>query len=228
MKMGMRSSWLQEEHAINTSMLDAAIARHIFMEYGRRFAEASVIDEQEDILFLVFPEIKKERVPIGRVNLRPYVNRHREEWQNNCKVVTVPFLGDPSILAQQSWKNPLARIFSGMPNVRPELNADLYAASSTQGVVEGVARVIVEQANLGTLKPGEILVTVCTNALWTPIFSIISGLVTDAGGSLSHALIVARENGVPAVIGTLEATHKIKTGDRIRIDADNGCVYILS
>jgi pyruvate,water dikinase len=140
----------------------------------------------------------------------------------------VPFIGDLSILAQWSWKNPLARIFSGIPNVRPELNADLYAASSTQGIVEGTARVIIEQADLGALKPGEILVTVCTNALWTPIFSIIAGLVTDAGGSLSHALIVARENGVPAVIGTLEATQKIKTGDRIKIDADNGCVYILS
>jgi pyruvate,water dikinase len=227
MEMGMRSSWLQEEHAINSSMLDAAIARHIFMEYGRRFAETGVIDRQEDILFLVLPEIKKEIVPSGSVNLCSYVNRHREEWQNNCKAVTVPFIGDLSILAQWSWKNPLARIFSGIPNVRPELNADLYAASSTQGIVEGVARVIIEQADLGALKPGEILVTVCTNALWTPIFSIIAGLVTDAGGSLSHALIVARENGVPAVIGTLEATQKIKTGDRIKIDADNGCVYIL-
>jgi pyruvate,water dikinase len=228
MEMGMRSGWLQEEHAINTSMLDAAIARHIFMEYGRRFAETGAIDDQEDVLFLVLPEIKKGIVPIGSVNLRPYVDRHRQEWQNNCKVATVPFQGDPSILAQWAWKNPLARIFSGMPNVRPELNADLYAASSTQGVVEGTARVIIEQADLGELKSGEILVTVCTNALWTPIFSIIAGLVTDAGGSLAHALIVARENGVPAVIGTLEGTQKIKTGDRIKIDADNGCVYILS
>jgi phosphoenolpyruvate-protein kinase (PTS system EI component) len=64
--------------------------------------------------------------------------------------------------------------------------------------------------------------------LWTPIFSIVSGLVTDVGASLSHAVIVARENGVPAVVGTHEATCKIKTGDRIRVDADKGCVYILS
>jgi pyruvate,water dikinase len=227
MKMGMKSSWLQEEHAVDTAMLDAAIARHIFMEFGRRFAKAGVIDKQEDIFFLVLPEIKKESIPPGGVNLRPYVNRHREEWQNNCKVETALFLGDPSILAQQSWKDPLARIFSGMPNVRPELKADLYGASSTRGVVEGVAHVIIEQADLGKLKPGDILVTMCTNALWTPAFSVISGLVTDVGGSLSHAIIVARENGVPAVVGTHEATHKIKTGVRIRVDADQGCVYIL-
>jgi pyruvate,water dikinase len=228
MQMGMRSSWLQEEHAIYTGMLESAIARHIFMEYGRRFAETGVIDEQDDILFLVLPEIKKESIPPGKVDLRPCVDRHRQEWQANCKIETTPLMGDSSLLARQSWKDPLARVFSGMPNVRPELNADLYASSSTHGVVEGTARVIIEQADLGALKPGEILVTVCTNALWTSAFSVISGLVTDVGGSLSHAVIVARENRVPAVVGTHEATRKIKTGDKVRVDADQGCVYILS
>jgi pyruvate,water dikinase len=227
MKTAMRSGWFQEEHAINTGMLDTAIGRHIFMEFGRRFAKAGVIDEQEDIFFLLVPEIKRQTIPPGGVNLRSFVNRHREEWENNKKAEKRPFLGDISLLGQQAWKDPLARIFSGMPIVKPELKADLYGASSSHGVVEGVARVIIDQADLNQIKPGEILVAVMTNALWTPIFSVISGLVTDIGGSLAHAVIVAREHGIPAVVGTHEATHKIKTGDRIRVDGDQGCVHIL-
>ena len=227
MKIAMRSGWFQEEHAINTGMLDTAIGRHLFMEFGRRFSEAGVIDAQEDVFFLLPLEIKRQSVPPGWVNLRPFVDRHREEWQNNMKAEKQPFLGDISVLAHQAWKDPLARIFSGMPIVKPELEADLYGASSSNGVIEGVARVIIDQADLGQIKPGEILVTVMTNALWTPIFSVISGLVTDIGGSLAHAVIVAREHGIPAVVGTHEGTRKIKTGDRIRVDGDQGCVHIL-
>ena len=83
------------------------------------------------------------------------------------------------------------------------------------------------ERDLDQLQPGEILVTVATAVPWTPAFSIIGGVVTNAGGSLSHAVLVAREYGIPAVIGTREATKKIKTGDKIKVDGDNGAVYIL-
>ena len=83
------------------------------------------------------------------------------------------------------------------------------------------------ERELGTVQPGEILVAPGTSVPWTPIFSIISAVVTDAGGSLAHAGIVAREYRIPAVVGTMEATKKIKTGDRIRVDGDMNAVYIL-
>ena len=76
-------------------------------------------------------------------------------------------------------------------------------------------------------QPGDILVAPGTSAQWTPAFEIITGIITDGGGALSHAVIVAREYGIPAVVGCLEATQKIKTGDKVKVDGDLGLVYIL-
>jgi phosphoenolpyruvate synthase/pyruvate phosphate dikinase len=124
-------------------------------------------------------------------------------------------------------KNPVIRVVASPPKVKPELKADLYAAATAPGVVEGTARVLLSERDLDQLQPGDILVTVATAVPWTPAFSIISGVVTNAGGGLSHAALVAREYGIPACIGTREATKKIKTGDRIKVDGNLGAVYIL-
>ena len=86
---------------------------------------------------------------------------------------------------------------------------------------------IMTEHELGELQPGEILVAPGTSAQWTPAFEIIKGLITDGGGALSHAVIVAREYGVPAVTGTQDATRKIRTGDKVRVDGDLGIVFIV-
>ena len=80
---------------------------------------------------------------------------------------------------------------------------------------------------LGDLQPGEILVAPGTSAQWTPAFEIAGGIVTDGGGALSHAVIVAREYRLPAVTGCHEATRKIKTGDLLKVDGDLGIVFIV-
>ena len=77
------------------------------------------------------------------------------------------------------------------------------------------------------MKPGEIMVCQMTNPAWTPLFAVIAGIVTDAGGVVSHPAVMAREFGIPAVIGTSIATLKIKTGDRIRVDGTKGVVQVL-
>ena len=124
-------------------------------------------------------------------------------------------------------KDPVLSAAFALPNTRPELGADLYGGGSAPGVVEGVARVIMTEKELGELQPGEILVAPGTSAQWTPAFEIAGGIVTDGGGALSHAVIVAREYRLPAVTGTQEATRKIKTGDRVKVDGDLGIVFIL-
>jgi phosphoenolpyruvate synthase/pyruvate phosphate dikinase len=78
------------------------------------------------------------------------------------------------------------------------------------------------------IQPGDILVTPMTSAVWTPLFGLIKGAVTDSGGALTHPVIVSREYGIPCVAGTLFATMRIKTGDRIRVDGNLGRVYKLS
>jgi pyruvate,water dikinase len=100
-----------------------------------------------------------------------------------------------------------------------------FAASS--GVVEGPARIVKSVEEISRLKQGDILVCQITNPTWAPIFQTIVAAVSDIGGSMSHAAIVAREYGLPAVVGTGNATSRIKDGQRIRVDGGRGIVTIL-
>jgi pyruvate,water dikinase len=100
-----------------------------------------------------------------------------------------------------------------------------FAASS--GVVEGIARIVKSVEEISRLQQGDILVCHVTNPTWTPIFQKIRAAVSDIGGSMSHAAIVAREYGLPAVVGTGNATSKIKDGQRIRVDGGRGIVTLL-
>ncbi|MGN9781696.1 PEP/pyruvate-binding domain-containing protein [Nonomuraea sp. ZG12] len=96
------------------------------------------------------------------------------------------------------------------------------------GVVEGVARVIIGPEDGDRLGPGEILVTTLTNVGWTPMFPRAAAVVTDMGAPLSHASIVARELGIPAVVGTGNATMRLRDGDRVRVDGERGTVELLT
>ena len=100
-----------------------------------------------------------------------------------------------------------------------------FAASS--GVVEGTARVVKSVQEIARLQQGDILVCQVTNPTWAPVFQKIAAAVSDIGGSMSHAAIVAREYGLPAVVGTGKATSRIPDGARIRVDGARGLVTIL-
>ncbi len=96
------------------------------------------------------------------------------------------------------------------------------------GIIEGLARVILTVEEGEQLQPGEILVTSVTNVGWTPLFPRASAVVTDVGAPLSHASIVARELGIPAVVGCGNATMRLRTGDRLRVDGERGTVEVLT
>ena len=99
--------------------------------------------------------------------------------------------------------------------------------AGASGVADGVARVISQVEDADQLSDGEILVTTVTNIGWTPIFPRAAAVVTDVGAPLSHAAIVARELGIPAVVGCRNATMQLHSGDRIRVDGGKGTVEVL-
>jgi len=99
--------------------------------------------------------------------------------------------------------------------------------AGSPGVVEGVARVVMSEAEFDSLQEGEILVCQMTNPAWQVLYGKIIAVVTDAGGTVSHPAVLAREYGIPAVVGTSVATWSIKTGDRLRVDGNAGVVEIL-
>jgi phosphoenolpyruvate synthase/pyruvate phosphate dikinase len=104
----------------------------------------------------------------------------------------------------------------------------MWTICCTGGVVTGPARVVSTVEEAQTLREGEILVAVVTNVGWTPLFPRAAAVVTDVGAPLSHAAIVARELGIPAVVGCGNATTRLRTGDRVRVDGANGTVTVLS
>jgi pyruvate,water dikinase len=94
-------------------------------------------------------------------------------------------------------------------------------------VVEGIARVLKSANDIGQIREGDILVCPVTNPSWGPVFGKIKAAVSDIGGTMSHAAIVAREYGMPAVVGTGQATKRITTGPKLRVDGNRGIVTIL-
>src|SRR5262249_6496731 len=94
------------------------------------------------------------------------------------------------------------------------------------GVVEGIARVVRTVDEFDQVTDGDILVCQMTNPAWVVLFTKIAGLVTDTGGTTSHPAVLSREFGIPAVIGTSDATHPIATGDRIVLDGSKGIVEL--
>ncbi|MEW6476762.1 MAG: PEP-utilizing enzyme [Actinomycetota bacterium] len=125
--------------------------------------------------------------------------------------------------------------FTGVP--QPTVRADdlggaagdvLSGVAGSPGVVEGTARVVVDPLDAEPLEPGDVLVCRFTDPSWAPLFSLADALVIDIGAAASHGAIVARELGVPCVIGTGDGTRRIRTGDRLRVDGDAGKVEILS
>lgn len=121
-------------------------------------------------------------------------------------------------------------VFVGMPvPVSEEAPADgpVTGVCGAPGVVEGTARVVLDPQDAEPLEPGDILVCRLTDPSWAALFSMADGLVIDIGGPASHGAIVARELGVPCVIGTDDGTRRIRTGDRLRVDADAGTVTVL-
>jgi phosphohistidine swiveling domain-containing protein len=222
-----KSGYWSEDHTYFCDLYIGAIGRWIVAEYGRRFAEAGCIANPEDIHFLHPNEIRKAAIPMGRVNLRPYAERRKKAWEESLKTDPPPFYGDISQAQSVLKSDPTLSVSTQIPIVREELKADLYGAAAAPGITEGIARVIMGADKLAEIKPGEILVAPGTSTAWTVAFSIIKGLITDGGGALSHPVIMARENGIPCVAGCLEATAKIKTGQRVRVDGNRGVVYIL-
>ncbi|MEM0954889.1 MAG: PEP/pyruvate-binding domain-containing protein [Pseudomonadota bacterium] len=103
----------------------------------------------------------------------------------------------------------------------------LWGRPASRGVVEGRVRVAHTLAEAAELSAGEILVTPITDIGWTPYFSLIGGLITDLGSSVSHGAVIAREYGLPCVVNTRQGTRALKTGDRVRLDGDRGCVSWL-
>jgi len=233
MRSGQRASVWAEDHSYYFEMQSHSIGRYFWLEIGKRLVQVGAIDQPDDIFMLVPEEVLKILSDPYKVTAKKVVQRRRAEWEDAKNFWPEQYYGRiPQPDAMMEMMSSQDVIFTKVtqekpPEARPELKADLIGVSGSPGIAEGPARVIMSPVQMGEVQPGEILVAPITDSTWTPVFSLVKGVVLNTGAPLCHAAIVAREYGIPAVVNTVEGTNVIKTGQKLRIDADLGAVYVL-
>jgi pyruvate,water dikinase len=211
-------------------------------EFGALLHRQGVLDDPEDIFQLHHTEIDQALsdvmlhwasggTPVGAAHFRPIVAERRRmlavlrDWNPPPALGPMPeALNDPAV--QMLW-GITAETLEAWSSAAIGDEREIRGHAASPGVVEGVARVLRDVNDIGQMREGEILVCAVTAPSWGPVFGKIKAAVSDIGGTMSHAAIVAREYGMPAVVGTGQATQRIKTGQRLRVDGDRGVVRIL-
>jgi pyruvate,water dikinase len=147
------------------------------------------------------------------------VEQRKMLWRGQRKATA------PQLLPENRW---MQRVFEGMmPAGSQDQRGDtISGVGASSGQVSAPARVLGGPEDFAQMQPGEVLVARMTTPAWTSLFAMASAVVTDVGGPLSHSSIVAREYGIPAVLGTGVATQRLTSGQHIRVDGDAGTVTI--
>jgi rifampicin phosphotransferase len=186
------------------------VLRRTFLELGRRLVTAGALDNPEEVFHLTLSELER----VGGAWPPP-----------------LPLINDLRRLAQQRSAQRAA--LKNIPLIDPRLfrytekgiSVLLRGVPGSPGLAEGPVRIIHDGSEFGKLRPGEVLVAPYTNPSWTPLFQRAIAVVVDSGSPGSHAAIVAREYGIPAVMGTIDGTRRLVDGEHVRIDGSQGLVF---
>ena len=210
--------WLTEGHNYWIDRLSQARLRALSLRVGARLAGDGVIEAPEDVFFLHRGEVGAAIV--DGESRHDLVERRREEHAINERRTPPEFVGKVPDKPSQGDR------FDAPPVISTEADR-LVGKGASAGVARGPARVTLTQDDFNRIQPGDIVVCPSSNPSWVPVFAIAGGLVTNTGGVLSHAAVVAREFGLPAVVGTGDATTKIPDGRLVEIDGTAGTVRLL-
>ncbi|WP_267666539.1 PEP-utilizing enzyme, partial [Listeria innocua] len=188
------------------------IYKRALLRAGEELVRSGVISEKEDIYFLYFDELRE----VVRTNKADYqlINTRKSDFASYEK------LTPPRILTSDG------EMISGQYHRENLPENTILGLPVSSGVVEGRARVILNMEK-ADLEDGDILVTAFTDPSWTPAFVSIKGLITEVGGLMTHGAVIAREYGLPAVVGVENATKIIQDGARIRINGTEGYIELL-
>jgi len=188
------------------------VYKQALLKEAERLVQAGVLHEKEDIFYLTFPEFHD----VVRTNhVDDQLIRRRKDAFRSYQALTPPrvLTSDGEAVAGAYRRHDVPA-------------GALVGLSVSAGLVEGRARVVLDMAQ-ADLEAGDILVTAYTDPSWTPLFVAVAGLVTEVGGLMTHGAVIAREYGLPAVVGVVDATRLIADGQRIRVHGTDGYVEIL-
>jgi pyruvate,water dikinase len=189
------------------------VYKQALLREAERLVQADVLRDDEDIFYLTFQELH-DVVRTQQVD-RELVRQRKDTFRS------YQALTPPRVLTSDG------EVFSGAYRRDDVPAGALVGLPVSAGTIEGRARVIVDIAQ-ADLQPGDILVTAYTDPSWTPVFVTIAALVTEVGGLMTHGAVIAREYGLPAVVGVEHATQLIGDGQRIRVHGTDGYVELLA
>jgi pyruvate,water dikinase len=211
--------------------------RYMFLGLSRHIVKLGLLDDQEDIFYLTYDQLRRyvanpktEDNPDG-LDGKALVKEARRARDEAWKIRPVDWIGTVSgwSLYHEPYKSlwGYPERFTQAEEKAAEPVDVLKGLPAAAGVIEGKARVVTKPEEFDQVQKDEIMVCIMTNPAWVVVFSKIAGVVCDSGGVLAHPAIVSREFGIPAVVGTTNATRRISTGDKIFVNGTTGVVEIL-
>jgi pyruvate,water dikinase len=227
-EINLRMAPLTPDHHFYIDQGANAHVRQVLLAIGRKLVAAGHLDAPDEVVHFRYNELRVFMGDPTAMDGRAIVARSKaardkaytfrpKEWVGT---VTATQLAFPYL---NLWGFP-----DKFYRQQSLVAGQVMGIGASPGVVEGVARVVLREDQFDDVRAGDILVCQMTNPAWVVLFTKIVGLVTDAGGTVSHPAVLSREFGIPAVVGTSVGTEQIKNGDRIRINGTTGEVEILA
>jgi phosphohistidine swiveling domain-containing protein len=225
--LSLKMNPLTPDHHFYIDQGTNARLRLVVIAIGRKLAEVGAVDDPEDVVYLRYNELRVLTANPEAFDARSLVSDRRDEREQQALIRPPQWIGTAT---EEALAFPYLTLW-GFPEKfyrePPEKVDEVHGLGASPGIAEGQARHVASLDEFDQVREGEILVCQMTNPAWVVLFTKIAGLVTDAGGVASHPAVVAREFGIPAVVGTSIATDRIKTGDRVRVNGTSGIVEVL-
>ncbi len=197
--------------------------RRMLRELGGRLARAGMFDQADDVFWLDVREAEQAAAALDQgqpvESMQELIRQRKALHKAEGRLVAPMMLPPGSKMMGIDVEKLMAARASDDVNV-------IKGFGASQGKVTGTARVLLGPQDFGQMQPGDVLVAPITTPAWTPLFAMASAIVTDIGGPLSHSSIVAREYGLPAVLGTGVATRRIRSGQQVTVDGNAGSITL--
>ena len=226
--LSLRMNPLTPDHHFYIDQGTNARVRLVLIAIGRKLVADGMLADPEDVMYLKYNELRVLMAGGFAGDVIALVSDRRDEREAAYEVRPRDWVGTASAEAVAFPYLTLWGFPERLHRPPPQHAAEVAGLPASAGVAEGPARVVLSPEEFDSVQKGEIVVCRMTSPAWVVLFTRISGLVTDAGGMASHPAVVSREFGIPAVVGTSDATRRIKTGDRVRVNGALGRVDVLA
>jgi phosphoenolpyruvate synthase/pyruvate phosphate dikinase len=226
--LSLRMNPLTPDHHFYIDQGTNARVRLVLIAIGRKLVEQGTLDDPEDVMYLKYNELRRVMAGSNSFDAKELVSDRRDEREEAYELRPRDWVGTAT---EEALAFPYLSLWAFPEKLHrpaPERADEVVGLAASTGVVEGRARVVLSPEEFEQVERDEIVVCRMTSPAWVVLFTKISGLVTDAGGMASHPAVVSREFGIPAVVGTSDATRRIRTGDRVRVNGSTGRVEIMA